>query len=155
ELLTLILHFLPPSSLRTLRLTSRRLETLSFPLLFAHVPNWLDYKTSHAAIVALANDAFERPSGMWSPWASEPDEEVRGLWLGILWRVEMKGPFMVDWEGGEGGEEGVLVEGVDGERVWLTASNYARLSGREEMYERRLRVAQNRYLMHKDYSNGV
>lgn len=43
----------------------------------------------------------------------------------------------------------------DGERVWLMAGNYARLSGRVDMDEKRLRVAQNRYLMHKNYSDGV
>lgn len=103
---------------------------------------------------------------MWSPWASEPDRKVEGVWLGLLWRVELRGDFVL--QGGEGvgeecggehgdedGEGGYCVEGNNRERVWLTAGNYARLSGKEDMDEKRLRVAQNRYLMHKDYSDGV
>ncbi|KAG4410956.1 hypothetical protein IFR04_015903, partial [Cadophora malorum] len=91
ELLLQILSHLSPRTLTSLRLTSHRLEPLAFPLLFRNIPNWLDYKTSHAAIIALANDACERPSGMWSPWASEPDRKVEGVWLELLWRVEMRG----------------------------------------------------------------
>ncbi|KAK0116617.1 hypothetical protein ONS96_012473 [Cadophora gregata f. sp. sojae] len=160
ELLLQILLYLPPSSLQTLRLTSHHLETLSFPLLFRNLPNWLDYKRSHAAIVALANDAFERPSGMWSPWASEPDGEVQGTWLGLLWRVETRGGFVLNenWgkkDGEEGEGEGVWVDGGNGEKVWGTARSYARLSGREDVNEKKLRAAQNRYLMHRNYSDGV
>lgn len=44
-------------------------------------------------------------------------------------------------------------EGEGGEK--LTAWNYARLSGREDVTERVLRVAQNRYLMHRSYSDGL
>ena len=96
---------------------------------------------------------------MWSPWASEKNESVKGVWLGLLWRDEMKGGFVLqggeEWREGTDGEEGYWVDGGSGARVWLMAGNYARLSGREDMDEKRLRVAQNRYLMHKDYSDGV
>lgn len=34
----------------------------------------------------------------------------------------------------------------------LTAENFARLSGWEEMAENRLRTGQNRFLMHRSYS---
>ena len=110
ELLLQILSHLSPRTLTSLRLTSHRLEPLAFPLLFRNIPNWLDYKTSHAAIIALANDAYERPSGMWSPWASEPDRKVEGVWLELLWRVEMRGGFVL--QGGEGGD-GVVRAWVD------------------------------------------
>ncbi|KAH7407910.1 hypothetical protein BKA64DRAFT_743483 [Cadophora sp. MPI-SDFR-AT-0126] len=161
ELLLQILYSLHPRTLTSIRLTCHLLERLAFPILFRNLPNWLDYKKSHAAIIALANDAYERPSGMWSPWASEPEHEVRGVWLGLLWRGEGKGGFVVGRKGVGGVGMGVRLEGegvwvdVEGKREWLTAESYARLSRRAEMDERRLRVAQNRYLMHKDYSDGA
>ncbi|KAH9223778.1 hypothetical protein DL95DRAFT_269685, partial [Leptodontidium sp. 2 PMI_412] len=135
ELLHEILSHIPKSSLPSIRLLNHTFEAIAFPLLFRNMLNWLDYNTSHAAILALAHDAFERPSVMWSPWASEPEGPVRDGWLGVVWRLQM----------GTG-----LVREGRGEK--LTPENYARLSGREEMSEKRLRVAQNRYLMHRSYS---
>ena len=37
--------------------------------------------------------------------------------------------------------------------VRLTSANFAELSGRVEMTENRLRVSQNRYLLHRKYSS--
>lgn len=37
-------------------------------------------------------------------------------------------------------------------RVNLTAQNFAKLSGREEMSENKLRTGQNRFLMHRSYT---
>ncbi|KAI9054214.1 hypothetical protein LZ554_001384 [Drepanopeziza brunnea f. sp. 'monogermtubi'] len=37
----------------------------------------------------------------------------------------------------------------------LTPANYARLSGNEELSEARLRIAQNRYLMHRSFREGA
>lgn len=91
---------------------------------------------------------------MWSPWASEPEGPVKDGWLGVVWRLQVgtglvSGMGMIEGTlGGEGGGEG------EGRGEKLTPENYARLSGREEMSERRLRVAQNRYLMHRSYSDG-
>ncbi|KAH7356482.1 hypothetical protein BKA65DRAFT_375396, partial [Rhexocercosporidium sp. MPI-PUGE-AT-0058] len=136
ELLHEILSHIPKSSLPSIRLLNHTFESLTFPLLFRNLLNWLDYKTSHAAIMALAHSAYERPTVMWSPWASEPEGAVQDVWLGVVWRLQMKSAEV------EGGREG--------ER--LTPENYARFSGREEMSEKRLRVAQNRYLLHRSYS---
>lgn len=58
---------------------------------------------------------------------------------------------------GDREKQGGLVEregGEEGEVVRLTAENYAKSSGKEEMTENRLRTAQNRYLMHRSYSDG-
>jgi len=51
-----------------------------------------------------------------------------------------------DEEGGEEPKEGQLR---------LTARNFAELSGREEMSEDRLRTGQNRFLLHRSYSENV
>ncbi|KAG4431282.1 hypothetical protein IFR05_013226, partial [Cadophora sp. M221] len=75
ELLHQILTHIPKSDLPSIRLLNHTFETLAFSILFRNLLNWLDYKTSHAAVVALALDVCERPSGMWSPWASEPEGE--------------------------------------------------------------------------------
>ncbi len=40
------------------------------------------------------------------------------------------------------------------EQEKLTADNYARLCGKEEMTENLLRTSQNRYLMHRNYCKG-
>jgi hypothetical protein len=54
----------------------------------------------------------------------------------VVWRVLMGKSFDV---GVEGGAE-------------LTGDNFARLSGREEMSKNRLRTGQNRYLLHRAYT---
>ncbi|KAG9235068.1 hypothetical protein BJ875DRAFT_460054 [Amylocarpus encephaloides] len=68
EIVLQILHQLPSSSLSNIRLTSRGLEVLAFPLLFSHIPKWLDPKHSHQQVLAIAHDAYNRPAVMWSPW---------------------------------------------------------------------------------------
>jgi hypothetical protein len=76
ELLRQILMYLSRASLPQVRLISRTFSTIAFPLLFSHVPHWLDYKLSHASIVSLAHDVCNRPAVMWSPWATGPDGEL-------------------------------------------------------------------------------
>ncbi|CZT44961.1 uncharacterized protein RSE6_05223 [Rhynchosporium secalis] len=146
ELLYQILSHIPKSSLPSVRLLNHTFEAIAFPLLFKNLLNWLDYKTSHAAITALAHDVYNRPSIMWSPCASEPDGPVEAVWLGIIWRLQM-GKHSPELERGIGM--------LGGEVQVLTSENYARLSRREEMCENRLRLAQNRYLMHRSYFEGA
>lgn len=55
-------------------------------------------------------------------------------------------------KGGRAGELEGGVERVGDEEIVLRAENFARLSGREEMTENRLRTGQNRLLMHRSYS---
>ena len=118
-------------------------------------------------MVALANDAYNRPAVMWSPWATGPDEPVEQVWIGIVWRllvgrdvgagIEIIGKG----EGKGGGEASGLASRLEdlgkkeeekGE-VCLTGANFAALSGREEMTEDRLRTGQNRYLWHRAYAS--
>lgn len=47
-----------------------------------------------------------------------------------------------------GGEEG----SAEGKEAILTVDNFAALSGREEMTGNRLKTSQNRFLMHRSYS---
>jgi hypothetical protein len=66
---------------------------------------------------------------------------------GIVWRMLMKSdPLGFSVFNEEGGKE--LKKG----QVRLTAQNFAELSGREEMSENRLRTGQNRFLLHRSYS---
>jgi len=80
---------------------------------------------------------------MWSPWASEPDGPVDPVWMGIVWRLLMKRSVPGSLAGEDGKGEG---------KVDLTPENFAALSGLEEMSEKRLRIAQNRFLLHRSYS---
>lgn len=79
ELLALIVDHLPKQSLPQARLVSHAFDSFAFPLLFSHVPHWLDYKLSHRSIVSLAEDLCHRPAVMWSPWATEPDGPVEDV----------------------------------------------------------------------------
>jgi len=136
ELLQQILTHVPQTSLSKCRLVSHDFSTVSFPLLFSHIPRWLDYTVSHQAIIALAHDAYNRPAVMWSPWASEPNDPVDDIWLGIVWRFLMK----FDPPAGKG--------------YSLTAANFAELSGRKEISEKRLRTSQNRFLLYQSVYGG-
>jgi F-box-like len=139
ELVQQIVANVPKSSLSNCRLVSRSFNTFAFPILFSHIPNWLDYTLSHRAILSLVHDAFNRPAVMWSPWASEPDEPVDDIWLGIVWKLLMRS----DPPG--------LQETTEA-WVRLTPQNFAELSRREEMSEKVLRTGQNRFLLHRSYS---
>jgi hypothetical protein len=84
---------------------------------------------------------------MWSPWATGPDGPVEDVFLIIIWKLLMK-------TNPPGSEETELEMDDSGESMWtthLTATNFAELSGREEMTENRLRTGQNRYLLHRSY----
>jgi hypothetical protein len=47
------------------------------------------------------------------------------------------------------------VPGNDCDGTSLTASNFALLSRRGDMDEKKLRIAQNRFLMHRSYAGGT
>jgi hypothetical protein len=81
---------------------------------------------------------------MWSPWTSGPDGPADETWIGIVWRVLMKNdpPGLSTTEDSE--------EGMH--KVVLTAKNFAELSGKKEMTENRLKTSQNRYLLHRAYT---
>jgi hypothetical protein len=84
---------------------------------------------------------------MWSPWASEPDEPVDEVWMGIVWKLLMKS----DPPGHALSKEEVTKKSGEN-RSRLTPQNFAELSGREEMSENRLRTGQNRFLLHRSHS---
>lgn len=52
-----------------------------------------------------------------------------------------------------GFEELEIQDSEKGKR--LTATNFAELSGKEEMTENRLRTGQNRYLLHRSYMEDL
>ncbi|KAN0108488.1 hypothetical protein V8E51_008230 [Hyaloscypha variabilis] len=147
EIIRQIVANVPKSSLLSCRLVCRAFNTFAFPILFSHIPHWLDYKTSHQAVLSLVDDVYNRPAVMWSPWASEPDLPVSNAFMGIVWKLLMKSDppgFSLTIE--EGGEAMMV------DRVRLTPQNFAELSGKEEMTESRLKTAQNRFLLHRNYS---
>jgi len=92
EIVQQILSHVPKQHLPTTRLVCHIFDTIAFPLLFYHVPQWLDYENSHQAVLSLAHDIYGRPAVMWSPWASGPDGPVEDIWMGIVWRLLMKSP---------------------------------------------------------------
>jgi hypothetical protein len=147
EIVQQIVAIVPKSSLANCRLVCRSFNTFAFPILFSHVPNWLDYTLSHRAVLSLVHDAFNRPTVMWSPWASEPDRPVDNVWMEIVWKLLMKS----DPPGLHLSKKGAT-EGLEDVRARLTPQNFAELSGREEMSENRLRMGQNRFLLHRSYS---
>jgi hypothetical protein len=148
EIVQQIVANIPKPSLPACRLVCRAFNTFAFPLLFSHIPHWLDYTISHRAVISLVHDAFNRPAVLWSPWATGPDGPVDEIWMGIVWRLSMKTdppgfPFSKEAECGEESKEG---------QVRLTPQNFAELSGSEEISENRLRTGQNRFLLHRSYS---
>ncbi|TVY82576.1 hypothetical protein LSUE1_G002064 [Lachnellula suecica] len=155
EVLAQILTQIPKSSLPSVRLACHAFNALSFPLLFSHIAQWLNYEVSHRAVISIANDAYNRPAVMWSPWATGPDGPVDGIWMALVWKSLMKseaqGLSVFEPKGGEGN---VGKEIGAGKRV-LTAGNFAELSGMTEMSENRLRTGQNRFLLHRSYTEGT
>jgi hypothetical protein len=114
----------PKYSLPYFRLVCRSFNTFAFPILFSHVPRWLDYTLSHQAVLSLVHDAFNRPAVMWSPCASEPDGPVNEIWMGIVWKLLMKSD--------PPGYSHSKKEGPEGER--LTPQNFAeRRNNRESI----------------------
>lgn len=172
ELLHQILLHLPSSSLAECRLVCRSFNEIAFPIVFNFVPEWLDLELSHRAVIALAHDAYNRPAVMWSPWATGPDGPVDQVWMEIVWKLLLKcdppglaadattvaeeaseAPELYsDLEArGERPSKSEVLE--EGKKVALTAANFAKLSGREEVTENRLRTGQNRYLLHRAYAS--
>ncbi|EPE27810.1 F-box [Glarea lozoyensis ATCC 20868] len=139
ELVVQIISYVPKTSLPQLRLVSRLFNNLSIVYVFSHIPQWLDYEASHRLVLTIAHDAYNRPAAMWSPWATAPDEPCDNIFLGIVWKVLV----------------GTNVPGSNREVVALTAWNFAALSGREDMDEKRLRTGQNRFWMHRSYAKGI
>jgi hypothetical protein len=147
------------------------MAVLTFPALFGHLIRWLDYETSHRAVIALARDAYNRPAVMWSPWATGPDGPVDPVFLSVVWKLLQKceppgllspSRTIVGEEDDQVKEGGKLdvdhksnTSGFAEEKrevVKLSAKNFAELSGREQMSENRLRTGQNRFLLHRSYS---
>jgi len=155
ELVTSILKHLPKRSLSSARLVCHTFNMLSFPLIFSHIPQWLNYEVSHRAVISLANDLYNRPVVMWSPWATGPDGAVDEVWMLLVWKVLMKGeaPVLSVFEAREK-DRGEMKAEIGGERKKLTASNFAEMSGRSEMSENRLTTGQNRFLLHPSYTEG-
>lgn len=147
EIIQQILTNVPEYSLLPCRLVCRAFNTSAFPIIFSHVPRWLDYTLSHQAVLSLVHDSLSRPAVMWSPWASEPDGPVDEVWMGIVWKLLMKSdpPSHAPSKEQDTKESGE-------NRSRLTPQNFAELSGREEMSENRLRSGQNRFLLHRSYS---
>jgi hypothetical protein len=146
EILHQILLHIPKDQLATCRLVNHSFSSLAFPIQFSFIPHWLDYNLSHQAIVALAQDAFNRPAVMWSPFALEPQGPVESVWMEIVWKFLTKS---------EPPRTAILAEkreGEEGENIALTSGNFAQLSGREDITENRLRTSQNRYLLHRKYA---
>ncbi|ESZ98478.1 hypothetical protein SBOR_1140 [Sclerotinia borealis F-4128] len=131
ELLKHILTCLPMSSLRSCRFVNRAFSMLAFSLLFSDIRNWLDSSKSLQLLVSIAHDPFNRPTVIWSPWATVYDVHVEVVWLQIVWRILKGGDLSYEGE--------------------LTAENFAGLSGMFEMTEGRLSTAQFRYLIFKSY----
>ncbi|KAE9378145.1 hypothetical protein N431DRAFT_329652 [Stipitochalara longipes BDJ] len=147
EIVRQIVSNAPKSSLASCRLVCRMFDSFAFPILFSYIPHWLDYKTSHQAVLSLVHDVYNRPAVMWSPWASEPDLPVDNIFMGIIWKLLVKTDppgFSLPKEE-SGGTMGI-------DQVQLTPQNFAELSGRDEMTENRLKTAQNRFLLHRNYS---
>lgn len=54
--------------------------------------------------------------------------------------------------GSDGAEMRIGEDEKEKECEVLTCSNFAKMSGREDMTEKRLRTSQNRYLLHRKYA---
>jgi hypothetical protein len=139
ELLYQIISYVSKTSLTKLRLVSKVFNTLSFALVFSHIPQWLDYELSYRRVLTMAHDAYNRPAVMWSPWATAPDLPCDRIWLAIVWKVLLENDM----------------PGNDSQGTDVTAWNFAELSGRGDMNEKRLRTGQNRFLMHRSYVRGT
>lgn len=92
---------------------------------------------------------------MWSPWATGPDGPVDELWMMLVWKVLVKNeaPGLSIFERRTQDERNAKEE-LGTEKRMLTGSNFAELSGRKEMTENRLKTGQNRFLLHRSYTEG-
>lgn len=74
ELLTQILDFLPPTTLKTARLTCRCFNTYIPSSDFTLLASFLDPAVAVATIEAAASDLTRRPRSIWSPRCSVPKD---------------------------------------------------------------------------------
>lgn len=77
---------------------------------------------------------------MWSPWASEPDDEDMDGWLRVVWMVCTRSGV------GRGMRMRRVIDGK-GEGEVLTSGNFARLGGVVGRTGQRIRMGQNRVLL--------
>ncbi|KAH6674170.1 hypothetical protein B0J14DRAFT_458260, partial [Halenospora varia] len=153
ELIQQVINHIPKPSLPHVRLVSRTFASLSFTRLFSHVTSWLDFEISHRAVISLAYDAYNRPAVMWSPWATGPEGPVNEIWMAIVWKLLMKCDppgLSVTIPNPDSTRNKNQQQGVEGPK--LTPQNFAELSERKEMTENRLKTSQNRFLLHRAYT---
>lgn len=83
---------------------------------------------------------------MWSPFASEPDDELEDIWLSIVFKMlcgkDAPGLSLT---------RVVEIKAHTQDEVQLTGDNFAVVSGRDDLTAKKLRTAQNRYLLYRDY----
>lgn len=73
ELVTQVLEFLPPSSLKNARLTCRCFNSIIPSSDFTLLASFLDPAVAVSTIEAAASDLTRRPRSIWSPRCSVPD----------------------------------------------------------------------------------
>ena len=73
ELVTQILHCLPPASLKTARLTCRCFNSMVPSPDFNLLASFIDPAVAVATIEAAASDLTRRPKSIWSPRCSVPE----------------------------------------------------------------------------------
>jgi hypothetical protein len=151
EIVANILTYVPKRSLTSCRLVCRSMAVLAFPALFGHLIRWLDYETSHRAVISLAVMLIIGWLRRGVLWATGPDGPVDPVFLSVVWKLLQKcePPGLLcpsrtvageaeDDQVKEGGKLDVdhksNTSGFAEEKreaVKLSAKNFAELSGRE------------------------
>jgi hypothetical protein len=130
ELIARIVHFIPKSDLGTSRLVCRAFDAYAFFELFDSLPHWFDLEVCQGKLISKATDRQNRPAVIWSPWAVGTIPECNDIFLRIAFRRLCRRPM------------------PDG----LKPEDFGAECGFEDINAGILKTAQNRYVMHKSYT---
>ncbi|PTB67683.1 hypothetical protein BBK36DRAFT_1115709 [Trichoderma citrinoviride] len=144
ELITLILTHLPRHDLPSARLTCHAFNAALAKPTFSTLASFVDPAVAQLTIERLASDLNRRPKAIWSPGCSVP----RGLPVPESFLSAMRAAL-------RGAEEAAADAGSDitmyteGDKI--TAENFGRSIGMDELTEDVLRQALFRYALYLSY----
>lgn len=144
ELLTEILTYLPPSSRKNTRLTSRSFNQALPKSDFSLLGSFIDPEVAIATIEATAADLTKRPRTIWSPRCSVPEELpipesfLLAMYIGLSGRR---------WR------RRVDARGRTVPRDAITVGDMAMRLGRADITEDVMRQAMFRYVLYLSYTS--
>ncbi|ETS06769.1 hypothetical protein M419DRAFT_68136 [Trichoderma reesei RUT C-30] len=145
ELITQILTHLPRHDLPSARLTCHAFNAALAKPTFSVLASFVDPAVAQQTIEHIAADLSRRPKAIWSPGCSVP----RGLPVPESFLSAMRAALRGAEEYSDAGSDITTYSGAEGEKI--TAENFGRSIGMDEVTEDVLRQALFRYALYLSY----